>query len=246
MKNIYFYNFKYFNFVFYFNLIKYFNLVFYFNLFSSNVLKFNLVLMNINVKFVKKNFSKNYIFNYFNLFFFKVLDEHSNFNKFSNLNFVNYKNLINILYNFNISKLNYLIFDNNKYLHNLYLNMYSLRKLLIYQNYFYTDPKYFTHKNFIYFYNQFLIDNKIYLVIIFNISYILNFSHVLENLNIILFTFTGRFCFINNNYNIHKKINFFNLYLYILLFNQIWIFSVNFHAFSNKLLYINYLNNFKL
>ena len=137
-------------------------------------------------------------------------------------NFVNYKNLINIIYNFNLKNLNYLIFDNNnKYLHNLYTNMYSFKKLLIYKNYFYLNPNYFTHKNFIYFYNQFLIDNNIYMVIIFDLKTILNFSHILENFNIILFTFNNKFNFFENNYNLFINKNFYQNYLCLLMFNQI-------------------------
>ena len=126
------------------------------------------------------------------------------------------------LYNFNLKKLNYLVFDNNnKYLHNLYLNMYSFKKLLIYKNYFYLNLKYFTHKNFIYFYNQFLIDNNIYMIVIFNLKNILNFSHILENFNIVLFTFNSEFNMFEKNYNLVIANTFYTKYLYLLVFNQI-------------------------
>ena len=99
--------------------------------------------------------------------------------------------------------------------------MYSLKKLLIYNNYFYINPKYFTHKNFIYFYNQFLINNNIFMIIIFDIKNILNFSHILESFNIILFTFNKNFDFLPSNYNLITNNTFYSTYLYILLFNQI-------------------------
>jgi len=176
-------------------------------------------LSNNGDKSVYKFFNKNYLLNYFNLFFLDTLNK-NNFKFFKN-NLINYKNLLNIIYNFNIKKLNYLIFDNNKYVHNLYINMYSLKKLLIYKNYFYINSKYFTHKNFIYFYNQFLLDNNIYMIIIFDLKNILNFSHILENSDVILFTFNNKFNFFENNYNLLLKNSFYNIYLYILLFNQI-------------------------
>jgi hypothetical protein len=243
INNIYFYNFKHFNFIFYFNILKYFNFIFYFNILKFNNYKIQLKLISNSSSFLKIN-KKNYIFNYFNLFFLSNFNK-NNFKFFKN-NYINYKNLVNIIYNFNIKKLNYLIFDNNKYLHNLYVNMFSLKKLLIYKNYFYINPKYFTHKNFIYFYNQFLIDNKIYMLIIFDLKSILNFSHILEHSNIILFTFNNKFNFLENNYNLLLNINNFNTYMYILLFNQVWLLSLNYNMFNNKLLYLKNFNNFKI
>ena len=231
INNIFFYNFKYFNFIFYFNILKFVNY------------KLQLKLSNNGDKSVYKFFNKNYLLNYFNLFFLDTLNK-NNFKFFKN-NLINYKNLLNIIYNFNIKKLNYLIFDNNKYVHNLYINMYSLKKLLIYKNYFYINSKYFTHKNFIYFYNQFLLDNNIYMIIIFDLKNILNFSHILENSDVILFTFNNKFNFFENNYNLLLKNSFYNIYLYILLFNQIWILSLNYNIYNNKLFYLKSLNNFK-
>jgi hypothetical protein len=244
MNNIYFYNFKYFNFIFYFNILKYFNFIFYFNILKFNNYKLQLKLTNNSFNNIKIIFKKNYILNYFNLFFLNNINK-NNLNFFKN-NFVNYKNLINIVYNFNIKKLNYLIFDDNKYLHNLYINMYSLKKLLIYKNYFYINSKYFTHKNFIYFYNQFLIDNNIFMIIIFDLKNILNFSHILENSDIILFTFNNKFNFFSNNYNLLIKNSFYEVYLYILLFNQIWLLSLNYNIYKNKIFYLKYFNNYKL
>ena len=200
-------------------MLKHFNYFFYFNTLKFNNYKFQLKLNNYSNKTFYKIFKKNYILNYFNLFFIKKFNK--SHVKYINSNFNNFKNLINIVYNFNIKNLNYLIFDNNKYLHNLYVNMYSFKKLLIYKNYFYINPKYFTHKNFIYFYNQFLIDNKIFMIVVFNLKNILNFSHILESFNIILFTFNDKLNFLENNYNIVSKNTFFDSYLYILLFNQI-------------------------
>lgn len=244
INNIYFYNFKYFNFIFYFNVLKYFNFIFYFNILKFNNYKIQLKLTDNSSKNTLKLFKKNYLLNYFNLFFLNSFNE--NKLKFFKNNLINYKNLINIIYNFNIKKLNYLIFDNNKYLHNLYVNMYSFKKLLIYKNYFYINPKYFTHKNFIYFYNQFLTDNNINMIIIFDLKNILNFSHILENSEIILFTFNDKFNFFENSYNLLMKNSFYDNYLYILLFNQIWILSLNYNIYFNKLLYLNYFKNFKI
>jgi hypothetical protein len=244
INNIYFYNFKYFNFIFYFNILKYFNFIFYFNILKFNNYKIQLKLADKSNKNVYKFFKKNYLLNYFNLFFLNSINKNNV--RFFKTNTINYKNLINIIYNFNIKKLNYLIFDNNKYLHNLYVNMYSLKKLLIYKNYFYINPKYFTHKNFIYFYNQFLIDNNINMIIIFDLKNILNFSHILENSDIILFTFNDKFNFYENNYNLLIKNSFYNMYLYILLFNQIWLLSLNYSIYSNKILFLKNFNNFKI
>jgi len=142
--------------------------------------------------------------------------------------------------------MNYLIFDNNKYLHNLYINMFSFKKLLIYKNYFYINPKYFTHKNFIYFYNQFLIDNNIYMLIIFNLKTILNFSHILENFNVVLYYFNDNFNFFENNYNLYIKNNHFNNYMLILLFNQIWLLSLNYNTYNNKLIFLKKFSFFKI
>jgi hypothetical protein len=219
MKNLYIYNIKYFNFIFYFNFIKYFNFIFYF--FKKNIVfnKINSKLILLNIDLKKNYFKKNYILGYFNLLFFKTTQSIKM--NVQILNYNNYKNLINILYNFNIQRFNYLVFDKNSYLHNLYINIFSLKNLLIFKKYFYVDPKYFTHKNFIYFYNQFLIDNNIYLIIIFNIKNILNFSNILENFNIVWFIFNDKFVFFKNSYNLFVEINFFSYYLYILLFNQI-------------------------
>jgi hypothetical protein len=124
--------------------------------------------------------------------------------------------------------------------------MYSLKKLLIYRNYFYVNPKHFTHKNFIYFYNQFLIDNNINMIIVFDLKNILNFSHVIDSSYIILFTFSNYFNFFENNYNILIKNSFYETYLYILLFNQIWLLSLNYNIFINKINYLKYFNNYKL
>jgi hypothetical protein len=190
------------------------------------------------------NFKKtNYIFNYFNLIILKSINH--NFKFFKN-NYINFKNLINIIYNFNLNKLNYLIFDNNKYLHNLYVNMFSLKKLLIYKNYFFINPKYFTHKNFIYFYNQFLIDNNIYMLIIFDLKNILNFSHILDHFNLVLFTFNKKFTFFENNYNLFFEKNFLNIYLFILVFNQVWVISLNYNIFFNKCIFLKNFNNFRI
>jgi hypothetical protein len=220
MKNIYFSNFKFLYF-FYFSIFK--------NHFLFCNLKKNLTFIkNFNIKKnltfiknfnIKKNFNKNYFFFYFNNIFTKTSNLHEK--SFYNFNYLNYKNLINILYNFNINNFKYLIFDNNSYLHNLYTNLYNFKNLLIYKNYFYINPKYFTHKNFTYLYNQFLIDNKIYLLIIFNIKNILNFSHILEKSNIILFIFNKKFFFLNNNYNIFKNLNNYTNYFFIILFNHL-------------------------
>ena len=244
INNIYFYNIKHFNLIFYFNILKYFNLIFYFNILKFNNYKIHLKLnLNSNTQSLKLK-KKNYIINYFNLFFL------NNFNKnnlkFFNNNSVNYKNLINILYNFNVKKLNYLIFDNNKYLHNLYVNMFSFKKLLIYKNYFYINPKYFTHKNFIYFYNQFLIDNNIYMLVIFNLKTVLNFSHILESFNIILYYFSDNFNFFENSYNLSISNNYFNNYMFILLFNQIWLLSLNYSVYNNKLIFLKKFSFFKI
>jgi hypothetical protein len=213
------YNIQYFNFILFFNILKYFNLVFYFGFLKNNNLSVKLNFKKSVFNSKNKLFRKNYILNFFNLLFLKKIKKNEllEFNK----NYANYKNLINIVYNFNIKKLNYLVFDNNKYLNNLYINMYSFKNLLIYKSYFYINPSYFTHKNFIYFYNQFLVDNNVFLIIIFNLKNVLNFSHVLENLNIILFTFNNKFNFIDSNYNLLTNIDFYKIYLYILLLNQI-------------------------
>jgi len=238
------YNIKYFNFIFYFNILKYFNFIFYFNILKFNNYKIQFKLNSSKIKFQNNKVKNNYIFSYFNLFFMSNFKK-INFN-YVNSNIINYKNLINIIYNFNIKKLNYLVFDNNKYLYNLYVNMYSFKKLLIYKNYFYINPKYFTHKNFIYFYNQFLVDNNIFMIFIFNLKNILNFSHILENLNIVLFVFEKNFNFVQNNYNLITNFSFYEIYLKILLLNQIWILSLNYNVYNNKLMYLKYFNNFKL
>jgi len=235
---------KYFNFIFYFNVLKYFNFIFYFNIFKKSNFEMKLILKKINFKSKKIFNNNNYINMYFNLFFVQNVKKYNFI--LHNSDYVNYKNLINIIYNFNIKKLNYLIFDNSRYLHNLYVNMYSLKDLLIYKNYFYTNPNHFTHKNFIYFYNQFLINKKIFMIIIFNLKYILNFSHILESLDIVLFTFNNKFSFLNLNYNLFIDVNFYKIYLYILLFNQIWILSLNYTIYSNRLLYFRYFNLFRL
>jgi len=241
MNRLYLYNIKYFNFIFYFNLLKYFNFIFYFNLFNFNKKKFyvnlNKILLNNNIK-IRRN---NNIFNYFNLIFFKNSNSSVNDN-YIKINFINFKNLTNIIYNFNTNNLNYLVFDNSKYLHNLYVNMFSLKSLIIFRRYFYINPKHFTHKNFIYFYNQFLINNNIYLIIIFNLKNILNFSHILEAFNVSLFTFSEKFIFLKNSYNIFLKLNFNRIYLCILLFNQLWFISINYVTFKNKLNFLKLMS----
>ena len=124
--------------------------------------------------------------------------------------------------------------------------MYSFKKLLIYKNYFYLNPKYFTHKNFIYFYNQFLIDNKIFMIILFDLKNILNFSDILCFSNIVLFTFNKSFNFYENNYNLVIKNNNYYSYMFILLFNQIWLLSLNYNNFNNKLIFLKNFSNFNL
>ena len=126
----------------------------------------------------------------------------------------------------------------------MYLNIYSFKNLYIYKNYFFLSNKYFTHKNFIYFYNQFLIDNKINVLFVFDLKIFVNFSHNLEQLDIILFTFNNNFDFFKNNYNISINLNFFSTFYYILLFNFVWFLSINYISFNKKLFYLNNFNYF--
>ena len=248
-KNIIFYNFNHFNFYFNFLFFKNFNLLFFFYfkpIFfykKSDTLK-KVFYNNINKKIIL-NFLNYFIF--YNLhkgFFGKIL----NLNKFRtnqyNFYYNSFKKITNVIYNLYILKKNFLLFDNHySDIYSLYYNMYTYKSMMQYSHYFFINSYYFTHKNWLYFYKQFCIDNNVLLIFIFNYNEYVNYMSDFKAINIltsalVLERYDGfwvDYPFYCSSYKLSK-------FLILVLFKNLFFIYVNYNSYNNKLLFLNLLS----
>lgn len=193
--------------------------------FNNNNYYINIYNYKLNTKNSKQSFlflkKELYFFNFFYKNFFSLstqnyihydyylyvnfFQKHKNNSHFylNTFFFKNFKNFCNALYYFFLNETKFLMLDiNNTYTNNFNNLLYSDNVLIKYNLFFNVDYKNLRKQNFFLFYKNFLVKNKIKLIIILDYEFFNSYLNFFNLLNIYMFSI------IPINYN-NQYVDFF-------------------------------------
>ncbi len=195
--------------------------------------------------FLKNLYNYNYVY-YESLFLFKSIDFFSkNFFLFTKFYSKLFKNFLNFFYLYSSFNYKFLTLDFN---HNLFnhLNFDSFQ-LIKFNSFFNTSSNIFKKQQFFLVFKNFLIDNKIKLILIFDFELFHQYLNFLNHINVYMFSFIlpsynfsllDFFIFKNKNFDFFEKMLYYSS-LYV-VYNAAFSRNNNIHKL-NFFKRVNYL-----
>lgn len=228
------------------------------NLFLNSFVNSN-CLKNKNKKIMNSNFLLKY-FKYFNkvmwinqdLFKKDKLIFHSkykgyNFYVFNKYNYVFFKKLVNLFFDFIKESRNFLILDSNyRSITPIYNYIFNFKNVTLFSKYFFINSIFFTYRNWFFLYKNFINSFKIVFLFVIDFYYFRKFFKFLRVVNIPISSLIPANTpslivdyplYVSFNYNLEK-------FIFLNMIANIFFLSLNYKNYINKIKYLQLFYNF--